>query len=139
MTALISLLFAAMIQPSGNDLIGMYSSYVHGERWDFNIHRNDMDQTPRWSAFLDDPPLSPRRAIQAAESELNKLLPNANDWRLSAVHILPVAVQDSWVYMVEFLETPPGTHDGPAQSMSIVVLMTGRAIEPTHRPWPEKK
>jgi hypothetical protein len=133
------LVLLVMLQVSGNEMIGQWSSYVLGQRWDFSVSRNDAEQSPRWSVFLDDPPLSPRQAVQVAKVELNELVPDAGAWRLNAVRMVPLGVPDGWIYVVEFGEPPPRPDGGITSSMGIVVLMNGHAVLPTHSPWPEKK
>jgi hypothetical protein len=99
---LLSIILAAALQASGADITSQWSSYVLGQRWDFGVRRQDAEQSPRWSVFLDDPPLPPRQAIQAAQVELTKLVPNADAWWLHGVRIETMGVQDTWAYIVEF-------------------------------------
>lgn len=136
---LLAILLITTLQSSGHDVISQWSSYVLGERWDFTVHRGDAEKSPRWSEFLDDPPLPPRQAIQSAQSLLKRLVENADAWPLRAVRLEPMSTSNSWAYIVDFGEPPPRPDGGLTSKLGIVVLMNGVAIEPTHHPWPEKK
>ena len=69
--------------------------------------------------LIEDPPLPPRRAILLAQSELEKLVSDADKWTFHGL-------------------LPPGVLDGSPPKMSIVVLMNGNVIQPTRSPWSPK-
>jgi hypothetical protein len=104
-----------------------------GKTYVFRISDGDLQKTPTWTPTQENPPLSPRRAIDVATRQLSALLPNGKDWRLHAVTLRPIA--DRWIYLVEFLE--PLREDGAAQLSSgfqLVVLMNGLAVTPKVSP-----
>jgi hypothetical protein len=88
----------------------------------------DLKQAPAWQPGQENPPLSARRAIDAAAKYLATLLPNGKDWRLYQVTLKPV--ESYWYYVVEFLEPLP---NGGGQTISsagfhVVVLMNGAPV-----------
>ncbi len=101
-----------------------------GKKYEFHISDQELQRTPAWAANQENPPLSARRAIDAAAKELAMLLPNGKDWRLSEVTLRQI--EDRWVYLVTFLEPLRG--DDAARQLSsgfqIVVLMNGVAVMP---------
>jgi hypothetical protein len=99
-------------------------------KYEFHITDQDLQAGPTWAANQENPPLSPKRAIDIASKELATLLPNGKDWRLYEVTLRPI--DDHWVYLVQFLE-PLRSNAGGQQLSSgfeIVVLMNGTAVMP---------
>jgi hypothetical protein len=105
-----------------------------GKKYEFHIADQDLQKTPAWPPTQENPPLSPRRAVDIASKQLAALLPNGKDWRLYSVTLRPM--DDRWIYLVDFLE--PLRRDNSVQQLSssfqIVVLMNGVAITPKVSP-----
>jgi hypothetical protein len=100
-----------------------------GKKYEFRISDADLQKTPDWPPSQEQPPLSPRRAMDIASNYLATLLPNGKDWRLDRISLKPIG--DRWIYMVEFLE--PLRRDGGDQLSSgfqVIVLMNGVAVIP---------
>ena len=99
-----------------------------GKKYEFSISDADLQKTPAWPPNQDNPPLSPRRAIDIASTYLATLLPNGKDWRLDRVSLKPI--ENRWIYLVEFLEPLRGDLQGQQTSsgFQIVVLMNGTAV-----------
>ena len=101
-----------------------------GKKYEFRIPDQDLQKTPKWAPNQDNPPLSPKRAIDIAKNEMATLLPNGKDWRLYEVTLRPI--DSHWVYLVQFLEPLRG--DGGGKQLSngfqVVVLMSGVAVMP---------
>lgn len=103
----------------------------NGKKYEFHIADQDLEKTPAWPANQENPPLSPRRAIDIATKQLASILPNGKDWRLYEVTLRPVG--DRWVYLVQFLEPLRGDANNGRQLSSgfqLVVLMNGTAVSP---------
>jgi len=102
----------------------------NGKKYEFHIPDQDLQKTPAWTANQQNPPLSARRAMEIARTEISMLLPNGKDWRLYEVTLRPI--DDHWVYLVQFLEPLRG--DGNGQQLSsgfqVVILMNGVAVMP---------
>jgi hypothetical protein len=130
----------ALQQVGQNGIVWIESSYLPGERLDFAISRSDLENSPKWFELRDDPPLAPRQAVHVAEVRLATLVPDSNAWRLASVSMRPSLVTDAWVYVIQFDAPPAGPLGGSqlSQSLRIVVLMNGVAIEPHRRAWPEQ-
>jgi hypothetical protein len=135
---LTAILFAVTLQTAGSDVAAGFSSYIRGERWDFNVTREALQQTPSWPEAEPSPPLPPRRAIQVAAEQLEALVTNPERWRFSSVSLRPVGEDGSWVYVVEFAEPPPRPDGGIHSSLRLVVLMNGSSVTPARRLWPER-
>jgi hypothetical protein len=105
-----------------------------GKKYEFRIPDADLEKTPAWAPGQENPPLSARRAIDVATRQLSTLLPNGKNWRLHAVTLR--AIDNHWIYLVEFLEPLRG--DGGGQQVSagfqVVVLMNGAAVTPRVSP-----
>jgi hypothetical protein len=116
----------------------VFYSYAQGMRWEFVVREADLDGSPRWQPSAENPPLSPRAAIQSGRSLLRKFIERADDWELRSVALQPVPGRsDFWLYLVEFWEPiRPKASVGsvhPSQ-VRVVVLMNGTAVTPTLRP-----
>ena len=98
-----------------------------GKKYEFRIAEADLQTTPAWAPGQENPPLSARRAIDVATKQLATLLPNAKDWRLSAVTLR--AIGNRWIYVVEFFEDRP-----VALGFQVVVLMNGVPVMPRVSP-----
>jgi hypothetical protein len=105
-----------------------------GKKYEFHIPAEDLQKTPAWPPGQENPPLSPRRAIEIASNQLGTLLPNGKDWRLFEVMLRPI--DNRWIYLVEFLEPLRGNDAAQqtATGFQIVVLMNGVAVMPRISP-----
>jgi hypothetical protein len=101
-----------------------------GKKYDFRVTEQDLKLAPTWQPNQENPPLSPRRAIESASKQLATLLPNGKDWRLYQITLKPV--ENYWIYLVEFLEPAASGTTGRQTSagFQIIVLMNGVAVVP---------
>lgn len=134
---LLLILLMGALQTGDQDYAGGFSSYVRGERWDFNVTRAALAEAPSWLETEVAPPLPPRRAIQVATEQLQELLTDAERWRLSSVTLRPIGNDGNWLYVVAFAEPPPRPDGGIRSSLRLIVLMNGSTVTPARRPWPE--
>jgi hypothetical protein len=130
------LLVAIGLQAGGSDVAAVFSSYIRGERWDFNVTRDSLQETAPWPEPELSPPLPPGRAIQIAAEQLKSLVADAKHWRVNSVSLRPVGNEGHWVYVVEFEEPPPRPDGGIHSALGLVVLMNGNVITAIRRPWP---
>lgn len=102
-----------------------------GKKYEFRIPDQDLQKAPAWAPNQDNPPLSARRAIDAAKNEIAMLLPDGKDWRLYEVTLRQID-NNHWVYLVQFLEPLRGNGNGQQLSsgFQVVVLMNGAAVMP---------
>jgi hypothetical protein len=104
------------------------SSYGNNH-YEFKVTHEMLDRSPAWADGEEYPPLSPGRAYQIALASFSKLIPNGEKPSKGKISLYPI--EGKWVYTVEFMEPQPaGIYDGPMKSLSIVVLMSGEAVEP---------
>ena len=105
-----------------------------GKKYEFHVSEQDLQKTPAWPAGQENPPLSPRRAIDIASKQLATMVPNGKDWRLYEVTLRPI--DDRWIYLVQFLEPLRGNTVAQQTSagFQIVVLMNGVAVVPRVSP-----
>ena len=100
---LVTTLLAAQVETS-------FTVEYAGKKYEFRISDEDLQKTPVWASGQENPPLSPRRAVDVATRQLASLLPNGKDWRLYAVTLRPI--ENRWIYLVEFLEPLRGNDTG---------------------------
>ena len=125
---LAGVLFAAQTPTTDTTFTVEYA----GKKYEFRVPGQDLQKTPAWPAGQDNPPLSPRRAIDAASRQLAALLPNGKDWRLYEVTLRQI--ENRWIYLVEFLEPlREGNGRQVSTGFQIPVLMNGVAVAPTGR------
>jgi hypothetical protein len=117
--------------------VAQFSSYIRGERWDFDVTRADIEGAPAWKDADSAPPLSPRNAIAGATKRLSGLVPDWTQWTLNRVALQTLGA-GRWLYLVEYQPPPPTPMGGITASVSFVVLLDGRAIIPTRTPWPRE-
>jgi hypothetical protein len=107
----------------------IFTVEYRGKKYEFHITDADLQKTPDWAPSQENPPLSPRRAMDIASKYLATLLPNGKDWRLDRVSLRPIGGR--WIYLVEFLEPLRGDGGGQLSSgFQVVVLMNGVAVTP---------
>jgi hypothetical protein len=113
-------------------------SYHEGKRYESKVTTETLEASPDWTDGQDNPPLPARRAVELASAQLSKAVPDASKWGLQRILLQPIGAK--WVYVVEFLAPLPEPKDGQAllsiggrDTFSIIVLMSGEAVEPTAR------
>ena len=107
-------------------------SYREGRRYESKVTNETLEGSPVWADGQENPPLPARRAVEIASAQLSKIVPDGSKWGLQRILLQPVG--SKWVYVVEFLEPPPADNlppDGRRDTLSVVVLMSGEAVEPT--------
>ena len=119
---------------------GMFTSYAEGQRWDFAVRGQDVENALRWRETDDAPPLAPRAAVRSSRVMLSKLVKEGPDWELGRVSLQQIAgTTDVWVYLVEFtspvhLRAGAVVGSGLREQLTVVVMMNGTAVTPDRRP-----
>ena len=112
----------------------VFSSYHNDKRYDFRITPEQLAKTPAWLEDQPNPPLPARRALAIAVAYLGNLFVDADEWRRSAIALVPVG--DRWVYSIEFTEPPrSGCADCLSTPFRVVVMMDGVAVSTSVSPW----
>ena len=113
------------------DTAASYRSDHAGKRYDFTVTYAQIQLTPDWNEDADNPPLSPRKALARARTDLRTFLPDAAKWTHPKITLSEVGAPHKWMYIVEFEgPLPPNMVDGPVDQMRVLVLMDGTAIKP---------
>jgi hypothetical protein len=114
-------------------------SYHEGKRYESKVTNRTLEATPDWTDAQENPPLPARRAVELASAQLSKSVGDASKWGLQRILLQPVGAK--WVYVLEFLEAPRDDLplDGRRGTFSVVVLMSGEAVEPTVISWDTQK
>jgi hypothetical protein len=136
---LLNIILIAMTMQGGSaKVVAEFFHYLPGERWVFTVTSEALDRTPSWLEDELSPPLPPRRAGHVAMQQLGTLVADAERWRLNTISLQPTGSPGKWVYIVKIEEPPPRSDGGVHGSMSLVVLMDGRAVVPRREPWPQR-
>lgn len=113
------------------DTAASYRSDHAGKRYDFTVTHAQLQITPDWLENAPNPPLSPRKALALARTDLAAFLPDAARWIHPKITLQEVGASRKWIYIVEFEgPLPLNTTDGPVDSMRVLVLMNGTAVRP---------
>ncbi len=111
--------------PGATGVYWVYSSV--GDRvFLSDVSRAQLDRSPRWLPSDETTPLSPDAAIESARLALARVVPGADRWIISSVTLRPIE-QARGIY--EVVLVAPWL--GPGPKVTILVLMSGIAIEPT--------
>jgi hypothetical protein len=129
------LLMVLSLQVS-DEVAASVSSYLQGERWDFRITRDALQNSPTWPAEEATPPLPEREAIAIASDQLRELFSDWRLWSLRMVSLRPIGSEARWIYVISFAEPPPTRVGGLHSTLELVVLMNGQTISPVRTPWP---
>jgi hypothetical protein len=143
MTAVTNLVVLVVLQPATPEAGSIHYSYAYGKRFAFTVGEADIRKAPQWGEGDDNPPLSARKALKAANDELKGLVPQTADWTLESLNLHKWRGDDSrWYYIASFVAKPQRekptalfTSDGQPRSLRIPILMNGTAVHPEVTPW----
>lgn len=132
---LMLLVFPATAQVSHENgaITQNYAVYIpiehyNGKLYEFFVWSNQFQKMPAWPKKLGNPPLSLRKAITLARTDLESFLPIAARWDCESVTWSPTGIR-RWMYFVKF--QPHNDYiNGKEVSMTVTVLMDGTAIKP---------
>jgi hypothetical protein len=118
------------------DEVHDYSSYstVDEKHFESQVSRDEIAKTPVWLPEAENPPLSARRAIEAARKQMEALVHDRSVWRLESVQLLDMGDHLHWMYIVEFArQFPEDVAVYGDFSLRVLVLMNGAVITPRLR------
>jgi hypothetical protein len=110
---------------------GVYWTYAHldGQVWLSAISQSQIESSPPWRESDARMTLSPNAAIRSARRALARITTNADAWGVGDV--TPRAVTESRrIYAVSFTDPPSPSVLTGTPTVTILVLMSGVAIEP---------
>ena len=92
------------------------------------ITGNDLASTPDWLPSNDNPPLSPRKAMEVARTTVIQLMPETTRWELNGITLHPTDVPNKWYYEVSFREPARAySVSQPLRVITTLVRMDGKA------------
>ena len=98
------------------------------ETFEVEITSSDLASTPDWLSSDENPPLSPKKAMQVARATLIQFMPETIRWELFDIKLHPTDSQDKWFYEVEYKEPPRDPSiSQPLRVISTFVLMNGKS------------
>src|SRR4051812_37562608 len=88
-------------------------SRVFGQKYAVRVPEKAVEAAPKWTQDLDNPPLSARKAIEAATAMQKELVQDTDKyrWQFETVH-LKRHQGDLWYWEVYFLAEPRGISTG---------------------------
>lgn len=131
---------ASMLSFAANDYVLTFRAPFGSQDLWYGLTDAEIESTPTWEDLEKSPPLSTKRAIEAArhaiprfENEgLLKALPDTLEWTLEGLTLKPVG-DGKWCWLVSFEASPkPGFGmTGISPEISVLVTMDGRIITPS--------
>jgi hypothetical protein len=110
------------------------SDFIDGE-YETTLKLADLNSRPAWPDKSENPPLSPRRAIEIAQSVVDGFsdISDFGDWQIEIDEVrLRQFTPQHWVWIVHYdCKSKVGGQTGPGTYLDVVVLMDGTSIRPT--------
>ena len=100
------------------------------KQFNFKVTRADVINTPAWQPASATPPLSPQRASEIAQKQLEQFVLDRTKWRLHEISLIDFG-EHHWVYVVHFTrQYPPDLAVTFGDYFEIPVLMSGAVSKP---------
>ena len=115
-----------------------FTRYLDGNRYTFKVTAEELKNLPSWNPDTEDVPMSPRKALEIARTNLSKFVQTSEKWSLDRIELTRMT-KDKWIYEVYFdcLSEDCGRADSD-WSFMIYVKMDGSIVEPLIEPWDGK-
>ena len=115
-----------------------FTRYVDGSKYTFKVTAEELKNLPSWNPETEDVPLSARKAIEVARTNLANFLPTPDKWTLDHIDLTRMA-KNKWIYEVYFdcLSEDCGRPDSD-WSFMIYVKMDASIVEPVIEPYDGK-
>jgi hypothetical protein len=141
---LCAVLGTAMLLPTGradDDAIYLFRDtafgLAFGKEYVIRLTKERMERAPKWTETSDNPPVSARKALQAAERLADRLIGGRPGFKRSleeGIRLKPTRY--GWVWIVYFTWGPTDAMStGIPHNLAVVILMDGTAVEPEIRDW----
>ena len=108
-------------------------SYAFGKRYAFEISDEALRRTPKWQDDSENPPISARQAIKAADELRRKLVPDTDDFKWfresASINFIEEPKRCVWevIYVARFQQRES---TGRPMRLSLFVLMDGTIVQP---------
>ena len=122
-----------------SEFVNLSMSEFEGVLYFFHTTRGSLRKAPKWNASVEFPPLSPRRAQEAAWNRARQMRPDVSRWYRDSISLHPFGKSlylfdtDTWFYLVRFSRADVPTTGLPF-FLDVPVLMDGRALTPSVGP-----
>ena len=109
-----------------------FPSVAFGNSYQTIISDDTLQKSPVWKDNDENPPVSARQAMAAAEAVVARLIAPSNEWRRQLDGITLTQKGNRWFWRAQFVWFPKdGGLGGLPPYMDVIVLMDGKAIEPS--------
>ncbi len=107
-------------------------SYAFGKKYKVEISDEALRRTPIWRDDSDNPPVSARKAIKAADEMRLKLVNDTEDfkWRRESAAIIFLGNSGRCVWEVNYEARFQGNSSGVPNRLRLFVLMDGTIVQP---------
>ena len=123
-----------------SEMVNLSMSQFEGVLYFFRTSRGSLRKTPKWNRSAEFPPLSPRRAQEAAWNRVRQLRPDVRSWYRESISLHPFGNSlydfntDEWFYVVQFSRADVPVTGVPFY-LDVPVLMDGRALTASTGPF----
>jgi hypothetical protein len=131
---------ASLLSSAASNYIITFRSPFGSQFLWYGLTATEIESAPTWEDLEKSPPLSAKRAIEAAKNAIVRFekeglleaLPDTLEWTLEGLTLKPVG-GEKWYWLTTFEATPkPGFGmTGISLEISVLVTMDGRVITPS--------
>jgi hypothetical protein len=110
-----------------------YISHAYGKRYEVTVPNALLEKTPKWDGADENPPLSAKKALEAANKMKDSLVSDTKGikWVLESLALAPSAgARWYWTATYRAACAPGYGASGPPITLTLVILMNGTAIQP---------
>jgi hypothetical protein len=109
-----------------------FYSYAGGKKFAVTVPDEAVKKAPAWKDDSDDPPLSARRALKAADAVKDRLLGDAKTgYKLDGLTLEPYPLSkegSGWIWVANYRSTAGSA--GVIPFLRLAILMDGTVVEP---------
>ncbi len=107
------------------------TSIAVGKQYVVTITQRALDESPGWDDKAENPPLSAKKALKLATDMKNSLVKDSDKlkWQLESLSLKPLP-DGKWYWLANYEARNQGHIEGRPESLRLVVLMDGTAIQP---------
>jgi hypothetical protein len=115
-----------------------FASYAFDTQYRTSVGGELLRKTPTWGRFAENPPLSAKDALRAADKMKDELVEDTDkyEWHLRSLDLTPGGGR--WWYWMAHYQARPRQGVGSSEihhELKLAVLMDGTAVKPEVNPW----
>ena len=107
-----------------------FFSHAFGKSYSVRVTDELLSKSPKWLEASQHPPVSPRKALAAADALAKELVGVQNHYRRYLEGITLKPIKNGWVWLVKFDWIFDGSATGIPDNLIVVVTMDGKVIRP---------